>query len=99
MSLPVPLDVLSSSDALLRTYPNPKPEPASLPVPNPTKSIWITKSSGDEGSDPNPLANEGNEGPLTTEVDVVIIGSGISGVSAAFHLGRLSRAEDRKMDV
>lgn len=56
--------------------------PNDLPVPNATKSFWINTPGA------NPLANEGSHGQLTQEADVCIIGSGISGVSAAYHLSK-----------
>ncbi|KAJ7715194.1 FAD dependent oxidoreductase-domain-containing protein [Mycena metata] len=55
-------------------------QPADLPHPDPTHSFW-THSPG-----ANPLAGEGSAGELTDEADVCIIGSGITGVSAAYHL-------------
>ncbi|KAJ7031829.1 FAD dependent oxidoreductase [Mycena alexandri] len=55
-------------------------QPADLPHPDPTHSFW-THSPG-----ANPLAGEGSTGELTNEADVCIIGSGITGVSAAYHL-------------
>lgn len=55
----------------------------SLPVPNPTKSFWTHGSD-----DANPLAKEGSEGELTRDADVCIIGSGITGVSSAYHLAK-----------
>ncbi|KZT36863.1 FAD dependent oxidoreductase [Sistotremastrum suecicum HHB10207 ss-3] len=63
--------------------------PASLPVPNPTKSFWLH-------SEPtaNPLAKEGSRGPITSEADICIIGSGITGVSTAFHLSEIIRSGD-----
>ncbi|KAF7310080.1 DAO domain-containing protein [Mycena indigotica] len=54
--------------------------PASLPHDNPTHSFW-THTPG-----ANLLASEGSTGTLTDEADVCIIGSGITGVSAAYHL-------------
>ncbi|EPQ56208.1 FAD dependent oxidoreductase [Gloeophyllum trabeum ATCC 11539] len=57
---------------------------ADLPVPNPTKSFWLDSTPG-----VNPLAKEGSEGALTTDADVCIVGSGITGVSTAYHLSRL----------
>jgi hypothetical protein len=48
--------------------------PAHLPVPNPTKSFWI-----DSAPDANPFAKEGSEGALTSDADICIIGSGITG--------------------
>ncbi|KAL4065747.1 FAD dependent oxidoreductase [Scleroderma yunnanense] len=55
--------------------------PASMPCMNPTRSFWIHSSP-----DVNPLACQGSEGPLTTDADICIIGSGITGVSVAYHL-------------
>ncbi|KAL1738511.1 FAD dependent oxidoreductase, partial [Schizophyllum fasciatum] len=53
------------------------------PHPNPSKSFWI-----DSAPDANPLAREGSEGPLSTNADVCIIGSGMTGVSAAYALSK-----------
>lgn len=58
--------------------------PASLPHPEPTKAFWTHGTP-----DCNPLAKEGSEGPLTSDVDICIIGSGVTGVSCAYHLARL----------
>ncbi|KAJ7593915.1 FAD dependent oxidoreductase-domain-containing protein [Mycena floridula] len=57
--------------------------PASLPVPNPTASFWLDSPGA------SPLATEGSTGPLTKDADICIIGSGITGVSAAYHLAKL----------
>ena len=57
--------------------------PAGLPHPNPSKSFWI-----DSAPDANPLAREGSEGSLTSDADVCIIGSGMTGVSAAYALSK-----------
>ncbi|KAG6844794.1 hypothetical protein H0H87_003723 [Tephrocybe sp. NHM501043] len=54
---------------------------SALPVPNSTRSFWNTPES-------NPLAREGSEGQLISDADVCIIGSGITGVSAAYHLAK-----------
>src|SRR5580704_16150641 len=54
----------------------------SLPVENPTKSFWI------DTPESNPQAEEGSSGTLTKDADVCIIGSGIMGVSTAWHLSR-----------
>ncbi|KAL1689514.1 FAD dependent oxidoreductase [Schizophyllum commune] len=56
---------------------------AGLPHPNPSKSFWI-----DSSPDANPLAREGSEGALTSDADVCIIGSGMTGVSAAYALSK-----------
>ena len=57
--------------------------PTPLPVPNPTKSFWLNSAP-----DVNPLAKVGSDGPLIPEADICIIGSGMTGVSAAYHISR-----------
>ncbi|KAF8141326.1 FAD dependent oxidoreductase [Boletus edulis] len=57
------------------------PKPAGLPSQNPTRSFWANSSP-----DANPLSREGSTGPLITDADVCIIGSGITGVGVAYHL-------------
>ncbi|KAI9070217.1 DAO-domain-containing protein [Trametes sanguinea] len=79
--LPLCLNVLAEQQAALERPVDAAPAP--LPVPNPTKSFWIDTPGA------NPRAKEGSEGPLTADADIAIIGSGISGVSAAYHLSRL----------
>jgi hypothetical protein len=59
--------------------------PANLPTSNPTRSFWLDTPGA------NPLATEGSHGDLTHDADVCIIGSGITGVSAAYHLARAIR--------
>jgi hypothetical protein len=54
-----------------------------LPVSNSTKSFW---THGEP--DANPLATEGSTGTLTADADVCVIGSGITGVSAAYHVAQ-----------
>ncbi|EED83205.1 predicted protein [Postia placenta Mad-698-R] len=54
---------------------------APLLVPNSTRSFWIDTPGA------NPLAKEGSQGTLTADADVCIIGSRITGISAAYHLG------------
>ena len=80
-ALPVPLNVHAQQQATLARPVDSAPAP--FPVPNPTKSFWIDTPGA------NPLAKEGSQGPLTADADIAIIGSGISGVSAAYHLSRL----------
>ncbi|KZT21543.1 FAD dependent oxidoreductase [Neolentinus lepideus HHB14362 ss-1] len=88
---PVPLNQLSSAQLAL-TQPTNHPR-ASLPVPNPTKSFWLSSET-----DVNPLAREGSEGPLTADADICIIGSGITGISTAYHLSKLL-AEQKDIKV
>jgi hypothetical protein len=68
-----------------------RPSWITLPVHNPTKSFW---------ADGNALAREGSSGPLgfgdEEDVDVCIIGSGITGISALYHLRRMFEAEEEK---
>jgi lysine/ornithine N-monooxygenase len=52
---------------------------AGLPTPNSTKSFWHSEPS-------KTLLGHRTTSSLPTEADVVIIGSGISGASAAYHL-------------
>ncbi|KIY66345.1 FAD dependent oxidoreductase [Cylindrobasidium torrendii FP15055 ss-10] len=53
-----------------------------LPLTNATRSFWIDTPGA------NPLAKEGSTGQLTHSADVCIIGSGISGISAAYELSK-----------
>ncbi|KAJ7593952.1 FAD dependent oxidoreductase-domain-containing protein [Mycena floridula] len=54
-----------------------------FPVKNPTKSFWTHSEP-----DANPLETEGSTGAIEGTADVCIIGSGISGISTAYHLSR-----------
>jgi hypothetical protein len=63
------------------------PQPAELPCVNPTRSFWT-----DSSPDASPLASRGSEGPLTTDADICIIGSGITGVGVAYHLAQAAQA-------
>ncbi|KAJ7694587.1 FAD dependent oxidoreductase [Mycena rosella] len=78
VSAAIPLGQFAASQQAFDA--NPGNRPSSLPVPNPTRSFWIDTPHA------NPLAAEGSEGPFTDDADVCIIGSGITGVSAAYHL-------------
>ncbi|PFH49162.1 hypothetical protein AMATHDRAFT_148211 [Amanita thiersii Skay4041] len=73
-----------SSGFLQSSFSSPLSQRASLPVPNATSSFWI------DSPDANPLADVGSTGPLTTDADVCIIGSGITGVSTAYRLSQIS---------
>lgn len=83
--LPLELDALDDDENTLR---NSSRRTADLPTPNPSKSFWTDSSPGC-----NPLAREGSEGALTSEADVCIIGSGITGISCAYHLSRMSPSD------
>ncbi|KAG6809057.1 hypothetical protein H0H92_001768 [Tricholoma furcatifolium] len=63
---------------------------SGLPVANSTHSFWINTPGA------NPLAREGSEGALTGDADVCIVGAGITGVSAAYHLARAFANETRE---
>ncbi|CAE7057312.1 unnamed protein product [Rhizoctonia solani] len=80
-TLPVPLN--SDSD-VFAAFNLSSPRTAPLPIPNPTKSFWL-----DSEPSANPLGQVGSTGPLPDAADVVIIGSGITGCSTAYHLSQL----------
>lgn len=82
-SLPVPLNVHIDLHAVPI-----RQATTGLPVSNPTRSFWQT-----ETLDGGPASDQGSEGELTSEADICIIGSGITGVSAAYHLARLFALE------
>lgn len=77
-TFPVPLSKFSAHQTLLNSLQN--LEPANLPVPNPTRSFWLNPP------EVNQLAKDGSEGVMTEDADICIIGSGITGISAAYHL-------------
>jgi hypothetical protein len=87
--LPVPLRVRTEHQAVLE-LPATRPPPR-LPVANATESFWLRS--------PNvfPLPTHGSEGPLTTEADVCIVGSGITGVSAAYHLAKIFESSEKSV--
>ena len=89
-SLPVPLRVRAAHQAVLE-LPTSTPPP-TLPVANGTLSYWLR----DPGVEPAPT--HGSEGALTDDADVCIIGSGLTGVSAAYHLAQaVVRGESQGM--
>lgn len=80
--LPIPLN---QGPVVARAIGRPEnTRPACLPVENPTKSFWT-----DSSINCNPLAAEGSNGDLTRTADICIIGSGMTGVSTAYHLSNL----------
>lgn len=68
------------------------PSPCPLPVPHPTESFWLHSSPNC-----NPLANHGRTSPLPQQVDILIIGSGISGISTLHHLVQGLRKSSRSV--
>ncbi|KAI9455035.1 FAD dependent oxidoreductase-domain-containing protein [Russula earlei] len=64
--------------------PSPQLTSHALPVSNSTPSFWMAGAPG-----VNPLARVGSTGTLTADADICIIGSGITGVSVAYHLSKL----------
>ena len=66
-----------------------------LPVSDPTPSFWL-----DIRDDPNfDLAKSGSSGALTEDADICIIGSGSSGISAAYHISLLLKNFNRQAKV
>ncbi|KAH8111819.1 DAO-domain-containing protein [Phellopilus nigrolimitatus] len=82
--LPVPVNEYDARQAFFDAQTHLRHTPASLPVSNSTRSFWLHPSEK-----VNPLAKEGSNGPLTSDADICIIGSGITGVSAAYHLSKM----------
>ncbi|KAL0576977.1 hypothetical protein V5O48_005019 [Marasmius crinis-equi] len=81
--LSVPLNLYASSVKVLDALP---PRPPSLPVQDPTKSFWLDPED-------NPLAKEGSTGFLgRDDIDICIIGSGITGISALWHIVKDAKA-------
>lgn len=66
------------------------PSPCPLPVSHPTKSFWLHSAP-----DCNPLADRGSTSALPQQVDILIIGSGISGISTLYHLVQGLRKSSR----
>jgi hypothetical protein len=72
-----------------------RPSWSTLPVSNPTKSFWVDTPNA------NPLAREGSSGPLGfggEDIDVCIIGSGITGISAVHHLQRFFTTQGKGVE-
>ncbi|KAG9097630.1 hypothetical protein FS749_005870 [Ceratobasidium sp. UAMH 11750] len=82
----IPAVPLDSSATVFTTFENTPAQPAPLPSSNPTKSFWLNSDAS-----ANPLARVGSTGPLPDAADIVIIGSGMTGCSTAYHLADLLR--------
>ncbi|CAE6414073.1 unnamed protein product [Rhizoctonia solani] len=80
-TLPVPLN---SDNDVCAVFNQSSLYTAPLPSPNPTKSFWL-----DSEASANPLGQAGSKGPLSEVADIVIVGSGVTGCSAAYHLSQL----------
>lgn len=81
-TLPTPLHLGRVEEAIRQVLGN-IPGTSTLPVDNPTIPFWSSQP-GD-----NPLSREGADGPLPDQVDICIIGSGITGVGFAYHISEL----------
>jgi hypothetical protein len=85
IDLGVPIGRHDEHDRLLQNLQVPSTLQSVLPVPNPTEPFWL-----DIGNNPEyDLAKSGSIGPLTSDAEICIIGSGSSGISAAYHLSKL----------
>ncbi|KAK9893691.1 FAD dependent oxidoreductase [Cystobasidium minutum MCA 4210] len=84
----VPMPTQAEVDSYFPSHPSPAP----LPVSNPTRSFWLY-------SDPdcNPLGDHGSTSVLPDSVDILIIGSGISGISTLYHLVQSLRNTSRSV--
>ena len=67
--------------------------PVALPAQNATRSFWLASPED------NPLAEEGGKGELTENAEVCIVGSGITGVSVAWHLSQTMKEYKSKTNV
>ena len=82
LNLPVPLNVHSTQQAVLESVATNPTSRQAFPVPNPTISFW------QQDLDISPTPDHGSTDTLRKDADIVIIGSGITGVSAAYHLAK-----------
>ena len=89
---PVPLNQLDVHQQVFNAQEHLAYKPASLPVPNSTYSFWLHPSN-----EVNPLAKEGSSGDFANDADICIIGSGITGVSAAYRISK--NAPEKKVVV
>lgn len=85
---------LPTLDAVDSQFPS-HPKPVGLPAPisSATRSFWLHSSPGC-----NVLENEGADAALPDgAVDVVILGSGITGVSTLYHLVQQLKTSGRSV--
>ncbi|KAI0686323.1 FAD dependent oxidoreductase [Cytidiella melzeri] len=83
-TISTPLNVHAAHQLVLQLPSSQFVASQGLPVPNATKSFWMQNLDQDH----TPSPTEGSEGILTNDADICIIGSGITGVSAAYHLSQ-----------
>ncbi|KAI0339758.1 FAD dependent oxidoreductase [Trametopsis cervina] len=89
----VPLHAFAQHQTVLELPPSHFTDrPSGLPVPNATEPFWIRHL----GTDHIPALTEGSTGELTHDADICIIGSGITGVSTAYHLAQAVAGEGMK---
>jgi hypothetical protein len=81
----VPIGRHDDHDRLIETLEVPRTLQDILPIQNPTQPIWLDITDDPEYD----LAKAGSTGSLSADADICIIGSGSSGISAAYHLSRL----------
>lgn len=62
-----------------------------LPVSEPTKSYWIEEAN-------SPLRSFRSSDELPTETDVVIVGSGYAGATAAYWISKVSSSWYERLD-
>lgn len=90
--LPVPLNTFAAQQAHLESLISNDKRQTTLPVANPTTSFWQTEPLAGAHFSERIECNR----DLLTDVNVCIIGSGITGVSAAYyHLAKACAAEGR----
>lgn len=94
MALPVPVNVEQDFWRFFASYEPQHARSTTLPVDNPTRSFWLHSAP-----DANPLATEGSSGALTGTADVAIIGAGITGVAAAYHLAKAFQTAGEKRKI
>jgi len=90
-TLPVPLHQYSVEERQRAAFAQ---DNIQLPYPNPTKAFW---THGEPNA--NPLAKEGSSGLIPVQADIVIVGSGVTGVGVAYHLADLAVATGLTLDV
>jgi hypothetical protein len=94
LDLGVPIGRHDEHDRLIENLPVPGDLRSVLPVPDATQSFWL-----DIDDSQYDLAKAGSTGPLADDADICIIGSGSSGICAAYHLSKLLKDNPSKHRV